>query len=265
MPARAVVHIGDEAARDFWIEQMVFRVGSDMSADLYIEHPGINPHAMTVEYRDGDYLVYNRGSGTYYMEGEPLAPGESTLWLPENGLRLNAEVTIYLETKGDPAPSRKPQTAQALPEDLLPEEEDPAEEKGKEEEKKSAGSIMQLAVIGICALLIPILLLQDQEPSDSGPDDNRPQISFQKLIGELSGDPLDRSAGPFSVRFTLQDAREAEIRGDTKLSLVKYAFAIQMIARRGDPENGIFASEADKLAWQFIQSRLRRQQSATDS
>ncbi len=107
MGARILVQSGVAAGTEMWIEQAVIRIGSDPAADLSLPSILLAPHAVTVEFRDNSYRVYNRSTGNIYLGGQALAAGRYDQWLDSDILELGDGIQLALELDDDPSPSRR--------------------------------------------------------------------------------------------------------------------------------------------------------------
>src|SRR5262245_60944880 len=63
MPAKIVVKSGAAAKQVFPIEEELVRIGSDPTCELVLPDANLAPHAATLEFLDGNYIVYNRSDG----------------------------------------------------------------------------------------------------------------------------------------------------------------------------------------------------------
>lgn len=114
MPAIISLRVSDAEPADFWVEKRVTRLGSDGGCDLQIPSTDVAGHAATVQFRDGQYVVYNRSESPFSLSGHKLPPGESGFWPEREALRLASGVELYLLVDGDPAPSPRPSDNEAI-------------------------------------------------------------------------------------------------------------------------------------------------------
>jgi len=78
MSAEIIVQSGISAGTRYWIERPVIRIGSDPQADVCLPSSRIAPHALTVEFRDGNYRVHARDrSASVQVNGQLVEPGSA--------------------------------------------------------------------------------------------------------------------------------------------------------------------------------------------
>jgi len=80
MPASVRVESGISAGTKYWIDRAVLRVGSDPQCDICLPSAELAPHALTLEFRDGNYRAYNRSSSPVSVGGSLVQPGASAVW-----------------------------------------------------------------------------------------------------------------------------------------------------------------------------------------
>src|SRR5690349_4034146 len=108
MPAKLVIVSGLSTGTELWVEEVVSRIGSDPHCQLCLADAGLAAHAATLEFRDGDYHLYNRAGQSVVLAGRELPPRGSGRWPAGQELRLTETLSVRLEVSGDPAPSARP-------------------------------------------------------------------------------------------------------------------------------------------------------------
>jgi hypothetical protein len=117
MPAILCAVAGPSAGNECWITEDVSRVGNEAGCEWQLAE--LEPHALTLYYRNGQYTVFNRGRRTITIGNASVQTGCSAKWDFDDLLQIGATV-LRLWTDGDKAPSPKPR---AVP---RPEEEQDA-------------------------------------------------------------------------------------------------------------------------------------------
>ncbi|MCC9608579.1 hypothetical protein LOC68_09560 [Blastopirellula sp. JC732] len=166
MPAFVVITSGITAGHRQWIESPVLRVGSDSSCGVVVPSLELAPHAGTLEYRSGQYFVYNKSLHAQTVGQTELKPMGSCVWQPGQVWLLASDATLMLEVEGDPAPCRE--QVDTLPSVLEEEDDDsyPAEKADDQETEAkpslNTGQLIQVGVIILCVIGSVALLMQDQ-------------------------------------------------------------------------------------------------------
>src|SRR5262245_37436703 len=181
MSASIRVESGISAGTNFWIDRPVLRIGSDPQCDICLPSAELAPHALTLEFRDGNYRVYNRSASRVYVGSSIVESGTSTIWHDGDTIQLPGEVCVALEIDGDPRPAAR---AEGAPDDRLAEaglplaaDGEPAEAAGVAKAKSSSKSWMQLAVIGVCVLALVGLLTMKNGGGEKAAAADRPTFN----------------------------------------------------------------------------------------
>jgi hypothetical protein len=238
MGARITVQTGIAAGSTLWIERPVVRIGSETSADLSIPSVKLAAHAVTVEFRNGLYRVYNRSRDHIFLGGQALASGECAQWLDSDILELLDGIQLSLSVDEDPRPSPA-QLDQALDDwqanddlmttatlstgnDRSPSPSNPAN-------SSSGGSLaIQLAVILFCAAGSVLLLYRHNAKDQVGA--GLPVPNFSQLI-ELARIP-ESQVDP-NLIAELQYAEGLMIRSNKQQAKDRYHM-IHDALQRGD-------------------------------
>jgi hypothetical protein len=104
MSAKLVVTAGPLVDSELWLEYEVVRIGSGDDCELQLVDACVEPHAVTLRYADGRYLLYNRSSQTLRLESKLVEPNGSDTWRNGKTLQLPGGTSLRLETTGDGAP-----------------------------------------------------------------------------------------------------------------------------------------------------------------
>jgi hypothetical protein len=252
MPATILVEAGAGAGREFPVQEEVFRVGSGPACRLRLPD-GVEAHAATVEFRNGGYVVYNKGARPLQVEGRPVAAMGFSAWAAGQRLQLTPGVVLRLRVEGDPAPARfvKPAVREAdLGTDVAPEAAAPA----KVAPKKSSRAV-QWAVIGLCLVAVPILLWLNLN-QDVDPDPGAGQRQFEALVKELRVKEPEPEAGPNALWSLLESARAAELRGEAGAAEKQYSRILIILRQRGGDDGRL--NDLEKKAEKFARGRIRR-------
>jgi len=254
MAATILVEAGAGAGREFPVEEEVFRVGSGPGCRLRLPD-GVEAHAATVEYRNGGYVVYNKGTRPMQVEGRPVAALGFAAWAAGQRLQLAPGVVLRLRVEGDPAPAKFVKHAfrtADLGTDVAP--EDVAQAKTA---PKKASKALQWAVIGLCAVGIPILLWLNLN-QDADPNPGAGQKEFAALVTELRAKEPEAQAGPDALWSLLESARAAELRGESGAAERQYS-RILIILRQRRSDDGGPLNDLEKKVEKFARGRIRQQ------
>ena len=250
MPATIVVEGGSGPGREFPVEEEVFRVGSGPACRLQLPAP-VEPHAATVEYRNGGYVVYNKGARPLQVEGRSVAAPGFAPWAAGQRLQLAPGVVLRLNVEGDPAPAKRLRPAvdvAKLGTDVAPEA---ADEKAP---PKKRSKTLQWIVVGVCALAVPIMLVYNPNP-DAGPSADS-QEEFATLVKDLRDKEPEPQAGPNALWSLLESARAAELRGDGETAQRQYSRILMLLRQRKAGSGEL--PELDKKVWKFVGRRIRQ-------
>ncbi len=218
MPANLRVLTGLSAGALFWIERPVIRIGSDPACDVCLPSVALAKHAVTLEFRDGQYLVHNRARQPIGLDGRDLPADGKAPWRGGQSLRLSDDAELQLEIDGDPSPSPKPADLGGEDYDQDPEEQSLADESagGSREPAEAAKTVFQLAVIAFCVIGSVVLLIYDARKTEAVATFDVPP--FAQIVEQGLADP---QGGPLLSR--LQMAEAAMVRDDQDLARTRFA------------------------------------------
>ncbi len=212
MPAKVIVQSGISAGTSHWIERPVVRIGSDPRSDVFLPTADVPGHALTLEFRDGRYRVYNRCETNLFVGTQIVAPGQALEWPDTDILKLNHEIELILDVEDDPTPG-PPRVAAEFDNDDNSDLEpigfqDAPAVSTSTSGKPADGSKMwlQVVVIALCILGSVGLLVREQFKQTT----RRDPPSFAAVVRAAIASP---STSPALVQ-RLQYAESAVIRGD---------------------------------------------------
>jgi hypothetical protein len=222
MPATIRVESGISAGTSFWIERPVLRIGSDPQCEICVPTAELPPHALTLEFRDGNYRVYNRGSAPISIGASIVQPGTSWNWPPGQTVHLPGDLRLVLQADGDPRPAPRPDSFRDDGNLVDPQAETPSvrtagsagDAAGTKSSKKT---LIQLAIIGICALAAAAMLLMDRDGTTSATAE-RP--SFESIVETTLAQNQGTSARVLLPR--LQYAQAALVRGNNQFARERF-------------------------------------------
>ncbi len=233
MPACIRVESGIAAGTSVWIDRPVLRIGSDPQCEICLPSAELPSHAVTLEFRNGNYRAYNRGSSTLVIGPEVIPPGGHLVWQPHQSMNLPGDLRLSLEVDGDPRPSPRPE---ALAADSVIGVEETMAISGEVSEapsKKSSGTMIQLGVIGFCVLAMGAFLTMNRGDDTAAAD--RP--TFDAIVKSS----LAASENSVAKRLLprLQFAQSAVVRGNVKLANERFSalrdrLILQIESLRGD-------------------------------
>jgi hypothetical protein len=215
MPATIRVESGISAGTNFWIDRPVLRIGSDPQCEICLPSAELAPHALTLEFRDGNYRAYNRCAAAINIGRTSVQPGTNAVWHGDQTVQLPGDLRLVLEIDGDPSPTSRPETRQDdgfAAVDAGPQRLEPAAAT-ESTAKKSSGTMVQLAVIGLCILGMAAMLTM-RGGGDTAAAANRP--SFESIVRtSLASEKGDVTR---ALLPRLQYAQAALVRGNGQLA-----------------------------------------------
>ncbi len=171
------------------LEQRAVRLGRDPGCDLHVDHPEVAPHAITLDYRNGSYLLENHSPFVVYLGQQAIEQNAQVAWPVGRQLQLTRSVSLTL-MPGAAAASASAAAA--------------AEEASEVAQAQRRRKILQIAVIAVCAVVAPILLLSERKNQPV------PVGGFQELIEQLRREHPEATA----VRDAFQKAHALDLRDD---------------------------------------------------
>lgn len=214
MSASIRVQSGISAGTNYWIDRPVLRIGSDPQCEICLPTADLAPHALTLEFREGTYRAYNRGSSPVTVGAAVVQPGAIGIWREDQTVHLPGDLRLLLEIDGDPRPSPRPEshvddaysgeTVAAL-----------ADAAGAANAKKSSGALVQLGIIGFCVLGMGALLTMSGG-SDTATEE-RP--TFEAIVEQSLAKNEDASG---ALLPRLQYAEAAIVRGHEELARERF-------------------------------------------
>lgn len=257
MPAKIVVVEGEKTGTAWWVEDEVVRIGSGPQCQIRLEHPGVAPHAATLEFSEGRYNLYNRCDRPIRLGGRDVGSGASLPWAGGRDLVPAEGLAVRLVVDGDPAPAKRP--AGPEPEDESAEQADGTgaedEDEEGEEDGSAAKTVGQIVVTLLCVALIPVLLRYDSAQNRTPVHAENARTTFDALSKEIAKAPAEADAGLASILSTLQDARIADLRGKKAQSRALLIRALEATEKRRAPD-GSFETEAEEKLYQYTRGRL---------
>ncbi len=210
MPAIIRITSGISAGAAYGVDRPVLRIGSDPSCEICLPMVEIPAQAVTLEFRDGGYNVYNRGGVALGLANAALNPGGRGRWGEGESLELPAGVRLLMEYDGDPrpAPQMTPREVETPYAELL------AEQIDNSVDAKAAKSktLTQLAIIGACVVAGALMIFgKPATPTAVKPPE------FDALITTLL---KDEAFAPLRTR--LQAAQTALVRGNKDLARERF-------------------------------------------
>ena len=245
MPAKVTIQSGISAGTSHWIEKPVARIGSDPQSDVCLPSADVPAHALTLEFRDGHFRIYNRCNSNVLVGSQVLEPGKATIWPASETLLLNADNALTLELDADPTPMSM--ASASVPEyDAVEEEDYSAEpelnydEVANQPPADNSKFMLQLAVTVMCVLGCVALLAREALKDSSS--DRRKAPSFTRVVR----DAADAKTAPELIQ-RLQYAESAAIRGNRKTARNRFGqlrddlvpLRENFVADKRDPELAI--------------------------
>ncbi len=266
MPAKITIQSGISAGSSHWLDGRVVRIGSDPTADVCLPSADVAAHALTLEFRDGSYRIYNRSGQNVFVGTHVVAPDHVATWMDTDILQLGDEIQLVLDVGDDPAPSGKPTSARS-------QEWSPQDDGGGPtgalssadhrhdltsavgNDPKSSSMWLQLAVIFVCVLGSLLLLARHQRKAGRA---STPAPTFSQVIKEALASPSTSR----ELVGRLQYAESAVIRSDKRAAVARFE------RLRDDllPQRGAFVANqrTPELAiLDYVEFRLSRLEAKT--
>jgi len=265
MPAK--LHIESSAGqKEYWLEQLVIRVGSDVNCDLQIQGEKVASHALTLEYHNGSYRVHNRANEPMPLGTQVLAPGEACVWRPGDELHIDESTFMILKCDDDPSPalsvghrssSAVSDYSDSYDNDVeYAEVTDAVDTNLPEETAESAmdmTTIVQMVVIASCFVGVGIILFAKLSGTESS--------TSHELVPDVSVLVDVQSSTNRKGRLIrrLQEAELTYLRGRKELAQDRFAAIRDDLAR----SHQLYDHTSDVSEWDtklriFVQDRLSK-------
>ena len=108
MPAIIRILSGPGSGREHWIDSPVMRIGSHPESDFCLPSPQIAQHAITLEFRNKQYVVLNRSEQAFRIGKRTIEKGAKDTWANSEQLEFPGVAMLTLYIDRDPAPCPKP-------------------------------------------------------------------------------------------------------------------------------------------------------------
>jgi hypothetical protein len=254
MPASVRVESGISAGTKYWIDRAVLRIGSDPQCDICLPSAELAPHALTLEFRDGNYRAYNRSASPVSVGPSLVQPGASAIWRADETIQLAGNVRVALEIDGDPRPTPRPESREddgfgdetaTLPMGAAAADAATAEAAAK----KSKSSLIQMAIIGVCVLAMAGLLMMKNGGGKETAAADRPTFN-ELVLASLTKDEAHRA-----IIRRLQYAQAAIVRGNIKLAHQRFAKLRDQLVSHVDSLSGDAKKDAEQVL-SYVEYRL---------
>ena len=140
----------------------MLRIGSDPQCDICLPSAELAPHALTLEFRDGNYRAYNRSASPVNVGATVVQPGANAVWHADETIQLPGDLRLALEVDGDPRPTPRPDShfddGFARRRRIAADGRGGGRRADEAAAKKSKSSLIQMAIIGVCVLALAGLL-----------------------------------------------------------------------------------------------------------
>lgn len=244
MSAKLLVKAGHGSGKEYWIEDNVVRVGSDPHCEVCLPDSAIAPHALTVEFRDGKYMVYSRGQQAIYVNGSGLRTHQMSHWKAGVDVQIANRAILCLVVEGNPNPARRPQALLPLITDSGEREleegqslHDKQHARAKTSAKSGSRTLVQLVVIIVCVLGVGVGLFLPDPKEKKATQRLSPAQEFQVLVSKLHEKDPESASDPESLLYALQEARKAEVGGEKREAYHRYLLLRDRLLREHKPDS----------------------------
>ncbi len=245
MSARIEVSAGPQAGTVHWITRPVLRLGCDPQMDLPLD--GVAGHAVTLQFRGGQYLVFRRDESCVQLGGAAVDDGQPRPWRDGEVLQLGDHARLRLKIEGEPAPAPAPRepaawgAASALP----------------ARSPRPSGQTVLLG--GLVVLLSAYVFLVPGQDAASREGTN---AEFERLIEDLLEYAPPEDIRLQTLRPQLQTAYGLESRG-CREEAAGYYQRMRTLLQRPRHQHDRFAGLADIRAMErrltgFVVQRLQQ-------
>lgn len=217
MSAHIRVESGISAGTSYWIDKPVLRVGSDPQCEICLPSADLAAHALTVEFRDGRYRTYNRGTSAVVVGSTTVPPGGVADLPADQSVQLPGDLRLVLQVNGDPRPCPRPSNSNRDDDsDFEIEDVSPDVADADATAKKPSKTVMQLAIIGFCVLGGAAFLAM---PESEAAVETQEIPTFEMLVDES----LAIGAPARDRLQRLQHAESALVRGHYDLAKARFS------------------------------------------
>jgi hypothetical protein len=249
MSAGIRVDSGISVGTKHWIDRAVLRIGSDPQCDICLPSSELEPHALTLEFRDGAYRVYNRCASPVSVGATIVKPGANAVWHADETIQLPGDLRVSLAVDGDPRPAPRPESRldDGFDDDSssLPLEGAAAEAAAK----KSKSSLIQMGIIAFCVLAMAGLLMMKKGGGSETTAVDRP--TFNDIVEEsLTKDEAHRA-----IVRRLQFAQAALVRGNGALARERFLKLRDQLVNHVDTLEADPQADAEKVL-SYVEYRL---------
>lgn len=242
MSAQVFAEQNGSQSGDYWIDRNVFRVGS--ASDCEFQIPSLPVHALTVQFSNGSYRVFNRTNSPVKIGDQQLMPMQPTIWSPSTPITLGNTI-LRLIVEGDSSPSRKPVRV------FSNEERQASTKKTTTKTKKKRGLDMVLSCIAIVAFAVftATFYLGKSKGVDS-------TELFETLVVKLTEEESANRRAKM-IRESLQEARMLSLRGDQEDAKLIYG-NIRNLLLNDRQKSAEDLTPGEVFAYKFIRFELQR-------
>jgi len=251
MSAGIRVDSGISVGTKYWIDRAVLRIGSDPQCDICLPSSELEPHALTLEFRDGAYRVYNRCASPVSIGAAVVKPGANAVWRADETIQLPGDLRVSLAVEGDPRPMPRPESRldDGFADEALPLDRMTAEAAGEAAAKKSKSSLVQMGIIGVCVLAMAGLLMMKNGGGSETAAVDRP--TFNDIVeASLTKDEAHRA-----IVRRLQYAQAALVRGNSALARERFLKLRDQLVNHVDSLEAEPQADAEKVL-SYVEYRL---------
>jgi hypothetical protein len=235
MSASIRVETGISAGTMYWIDRPVLRIGSDPGCEICLPTADVAPHALTLEFRDGNYRAYNRSSEPIRIGAAVVQQGATAVWGGDQAVQLPGDLRLVLQVDGDPRPSPRVDSRRddgfVLQDGGLLAPGGPEAAAEATAKKKSSSTMVQLAIIGACILGMAVFLSMRGGGGGTA-QSNEQRVSFDQIVATALQADKDDAARALLPR--LQFAQAALVRGHRELARLRFLKLRDQLIRQNE-------------------------------
>jgi hypothetical protein len=254
MPAIIRVTSGPGGGREFWIESPVVRIGSHPDSDLCLPSPAIAPHAITIEFRNKQYVVHNRSEQPFLIGTQSVEKQTKAEWANGQQLEFPGIAVLTLLLDRDPTPGAKPHSSDMEP--LVVTEPDVEEHTDEDTAvvKNSSFSpkeMIQLAVTIGCVLGIVVIIASKVIPQKPN-EKIAKTVTFEEVLEDRKkvSDPVF-----LSMINEVQEAKVLKSKGDSALAIHKLTRVRNQLHERRNGE-GQLAQQHEQRLYDYVATQM---------
>lgn len=243
------IESGLTAGTSYCVTKRVTRIGSGTQADICLPSSEVPAHAITLEYRNDAYRVYNRTNRPLVVGDNHVDPGDATDWLDGESVSLpdGTRMTLHLNVESEDSDPENHEASDGVEVDEIDVEDLATVGTNKSRRRLDPAVLKQLLVLVGCIATVAFFV------GDFGGSSTVQNSRFEQIMEA----GLENKTTSRSLLQELRYAEAALVRKDA--GMAKYLFTSmhsELVAQKGQ-----FVAEdrtIELAILNYVQSRVRR-------